>query len=207
MTGKVSTYQKQGEYNMPVIGGLVGAAGGLGGGGLLSLGMGIAQSVFQFQGKSAAASAQADFQRRQAEANNLAANRRQAELRHKEAQDQEALSRKRIEAQRDLRKGKSTATVAAGEAGVSGSSVDALLQDFSIQSSLYRESLLRQQQFITAGTDLQMKGIQANTQGLNTRLSAPIARPSFAGALFRIGGQVLGAVNDKNARLPGSLTL
>ena len=175
--------------------------------GILPLISGIAQGAMGFMGQQQAAKAQAEFQVRQAEANNLEASRRQAELRHKQSQDKEALGRKKLEAQRELRKGRSTATVAAAEAGVGGSSVDALLRDFSIQSSLYKESLLRQQQFVDTGTQLQILGIEANTRGLNTRLNAPIAQPSFASALFRIGGQALGAINDKNARLPGSLTL
>ena len=167
--------------------------------GLLSPIMGAVQGVMGFAGQNAAADAQADYQRRQMEANNLEASRKQAELRQKQAQEKEALSRKKLEAQRELRKGRSTATVSAAEAGVAGSSVDALLRDFSVQSSLYRESLLRQQQFTDTGTSLQIAGIEANTQGLNTRTNAPISRPSFASALFRVGGNVLGSIGSQGS--------
>lgn len=93
----------------------------------------LAQGVMGF----AAASQEAAAQNAYHEQNRLnaiaAANDRYASLNNKTLQEREAASQELFEKQQEAMKARATAAVSAGEAGVSGLSVDALMGDFLAQ--------------------------------------------------------------------------
>ncbi len=90
-----------------------------------------------------------------------------------------------------------TARVAAGEAGVSGLSVNALLDDFRAQEARYSYGTRRNLGISTENIEADMIGARATAQGRSNSIprlaKEPINRPGYLGAALRIGGDALGA--------------
>jgi hypothetical protein len=93
----------------------------------------------------------------------------------------------------DAKKARSTAIVAAGEAGVSGVSVDALLADFSASEGRYSDALQHRFENETVQSHFNMKGYDASrTSRINAASTAKAYRqPDYFGAALRIGGAAL----------------
>ena len=92
---------------------------------------------------------------------------------------------------RASRRAQSTAIVSAGEAGVGGKSVDAMLDDFERQELFYAENVRTNLGFTEANVQDQLESIRVGTQGRIEDLQSRVnQRPSFLGAALRIGGQV-----------------
>src|SRR5713101_2103447 len=84
-----------------------------------------------------------------------------------------------------------TADVAAGEAGVSGNSVDAVAREFYSRGDAYADTVAANQKADIDRLQLQMKGF--NIQAANQVNALPVAQPpSFLDAALRIGS---GAAN------------
>lgn len=113
------------------------------------------------------------------------------QLRQQEAQSRESAARENERARLAGQKSKATALVAAGEAGVSGNSVDALLQEYDMQFGQFREATLRQQKITGDAIGAQVHATQmgANNQGLS--INAPIERPSWGVAGLRFASDAL----------------
>ncbi len=96
-----------------------------------------------------------------------------------QSEEDEAASSEQIQIQREGAQARATARVAAGEAGVSGLSVDALLADFDRQEAEYSGSIQRTREFSARQSAYNLASMRANgmSQIASTRY-APIARPS-----------------------------
>lgn len=106
-------------------------------------------------------------------------------------QERMAAAQEISEVARQSRRAQSTATVSAGEAGVGGKSVAALLDDFERQELFYAENVRTNLGFTEANIQDQLESIRIGTQGrIEDLQSRVIQRPSFLGAALRIGGQV-----------------
>ena len=97
---------------------------------------------------------------------------------------------------------RSRATVAAGESGISGLSVSALLGDLTRKEAKYKFSEQRQEEMETVGRQIQLQesGIGFNRNML--RINRPIEQPDYLGSAF--GGIQTGLSNYsvmKNAGL------
>jgi len=154
----------------------------------LAIGAGVAQAGLGIAGQKASAKAQATAQARSSKAEveryRQQTNAARINQRFKMEEEAQQLQSASIKAM----KARATARVSAGEAGVAGKSVDALLDDFSRQESMYRFGLTRQGKQRDIATNLQLKDI--NQQSYNTllQINQPIEQPDYAGAIF-------GAVN------------
>lgn len=112
------------------------------------------------------------------------------------AQEQAKTTAELTDVQRQRQRAEATAKVAAGEAGVSGLSVDALLGDFRREEAVYRDRTLQNLDFQRQQQELEKQGFDATRQSrINQANSQVSARPSFAGAALRIGGAGLQAYN------------
>jgi hypothetical protein len=150
----------------------------------LSIASGVAQAGLSIAGQKASAKAQATAQARSSKAEveryrqeTNAARISQRFRYDQEAQQLQSASIKAMQA-------RARARVAAGESGVAGKSVDALLDDFSRQESVYRFGLTRQSRQRDVAKNLQLK--DANQQSYNTllQINQPIEQPDYAGAIF-----------------------
>lgn len=114
-------------------------------------------------------------------------------------QEGDATGLQKAEAQRESRKARATASVAAGESGISGLSVDSLIADFHGREGSYIDQLNEQNEWNTTQLQYDMKGINANAISRGNSIPEP-TKPSFLGAGLRIMGAGLGAFgNYKNS--------
>lgn len=162
---------------------------------LASLAISGAQGIAQYQAANAQADAQEDYNAQlqknaeQAYVNDLAA------LQLQQRQDEKQAKQKIAQNQKQAIQARSRAKTAAGEAGVSGLSVDALLGDFERQEAEFKDSVRenlgnrnqqRHQEALAAGTRLQSR--QNSVQ--------PVSRPSLIGTGLQIAGSAVGTLSD-----------
>jgi hypothetical protein len=80
---------------------------------------------------------------------------------------------------------RATARVSAGEAGVAGLSVDALINDLSREEAQYRFSVTQQQEFTNINRELAFRDAGLSSSMNMLRINKPIAQPDYAGAVVR----------------------
>ncbi len=108
-----------------------------------------------------------------------------------DSQASEAASTELIENTKRAAEARSTARVSAGEAGVSGVSVDALLNDFYDQEATYSQGVQRQLELGREQTSMDLKGFRSNALDRSNSFRSPaLQRPSYLAAGITAGGQV-----------------
>jgi len=143
----------------------------------------IATTALSIRGQQQAAAAQAKYQKQASEAENQRALQQMSAERIQEAFQNEERAKEIELAAKKAREARSRATVAAGESGVTGLSVDALLNDFTRQEATYRFGLQRQGQQMAVARDLRLKDMGLQSYNTQIAINKPIAQPDYAGAL------------------------
>jgi len=141
--------------------------------------LGVASSAMQFAGQRQQAKAQAQYQKQAQAAERQRFQQEQTSMRMRQAQEQEAVGRELEQVSRKSQAALARARVSAGEAGVAGASVQALMDDYMRQEAGYRGALLRQQELggIATGMGLEQAGFA--TQQRQIGINQPINKPSF----------------------------
>lgn len=115
----------------------------------------------------------------------------QVAQRQQQSQQQNQLNRAAVQQQLRTRAERSRAVTAAGEAGVTGNSVDALLRDFDINQALYNESLSAQRNANANMATINVRNLErtrnANILGINRPVHSGIALPLIQGATGAFG--------------------
>lgn len=163
-----------------------------------SLAVSGASSAASLAGQSAQAKAQGQYQAELTKANNASATLQLSNLRIQQAQTRESAARESQKAKLANQRARATAVVAAGEAGVAGNSVDALLHEYSAQLGTYKEAATRQTQVQDAAFEDQALAIVAGARSQNLNINAPIAQPQYGLEALRFGTNALGAYRDYN---------
>lgn len=181
---------------MTAVGGAL-SGGALTGGAAAAVGyttaIGVASSAANFIGQRRMARQQARYQARAAEAERQRAMQEQSALRLRQAQEQEAANREMAEVALKSREALARTRTSAGEAGVSGSSVEMLLDDYTRQEAAYRIGITRQQEMRDVQTGLALTDAGYRTQMRQIDINRPIDRPSFlTGALSIAQGGLSG---------------
>jgi hypothetical protein len=143
------------------------------------LAVGALSSGAQFMGQRQQAKQQRRYQAQAAEAERQRFIQEQSALRMRQAQEQEAMNKELGDIALKSREALSRAGVSAGEAGVSGASVDALLDDYTRQEADYRVALTRQQELQNVNTGLALTDAGYRTMQNQIGINKPINRPSF----------------------------
>lgn len=151
-----------------------------------SFALGAAQAVSGYMGQSA----QARAQERQFAANRAAAiaarNENFASLQLRRDQEREATDQELFNLSRNAAEGRGTAVTAAGEAGVTGASVDELLADMYGRQGEAAQAQKSNFKAESTQIDAQMRGEAAAAE--NRINSVPRGQqPSFLDAALRIG--------------------
>ena len=157
-----------------------------------SLVVGTAKSVAQFKAESAAADQQNAYYRENAARANKAAQEQMFQTQQRMLQEQEAGAEEKIKNMRDARADRASATVAAGESGASGLSVDALLREFSINESQANDAVDRNTELSINQLQNEITGIRANAEDRINGVQRA-AKPSFFNTGLKIAGQGLDA--------------
>lgn len=163
-----------------------------------TLALNVAQTTMQAVGQNQQAKAQRGYQSQLVAANNAEANNALSMLRIEQAQTRESNARELQKAQLASKAARSTAIVAAGEAGVTGNSVDAMLQEYSANLGAYKETALRQQQIQESSFADRATAIRSGARYDALRINAPVSGANVGAALAQFGGQALGAYRDYN---------
>ena len=140
---------------------------------------GVASPLVGYMGQRQQAKQQAAFQAQAAAAERQRFMQEQTSIRMRQAQEQEAVGRELEQVSRKSQEALSRARVSAGEAGVAGASVQALMDDYVRQEAGYREATLRQQELGGVATGLGLEQAGFATQQRQIGINRPIARPSF----------------------------
>jgi hypothetical protein len=94
-------------------------------------------------------------------------------------------------------KARATSRTAAGEAGVAGLNVDALMGDFLHQEAGYRYGVRRNLEISTDQLSAEMEGFRAGAQGrvnsISPYMREPVGTPSYLSETLKIGGKGLEA--------------
>jgi len=141
-------------------------------------GLGVASVGVQYAGARQQARAQARYQAQAAAAERQRFQQEQTSIRMRQAQEQEAVGRELEQVSRKSQEAMARARVSAGEAGVAGASVQALMDDYTRQEGAYRQALLRQQELgaVATGMGLEQAGFATTQRQIGIR--QPISRPS-----------------------------
>ena len=143
----------------------------------------------QFAGARRQAKQQAAYQAQASAAERQRFLQEQTSIRMRQAQEQEAVGRELEQVSQKSQAALARARVSAGEAGVAGASVQALMDDYTRQEGAYRSALLRQQELGGVATGMGLEQAGFATQQRQIGINQPINRPSALTA----GLQVLGS--------------
>ena len=139
----------------------------------------VGSSIAGYAGQKQQAKQQAAFQAQSAAAERQRALQEQSSIRMRQAQEQEATARELEQVSRKSREALARARVSAGEAGVAGASVQALMDDYTRQEAGYRAATLRQQELTGVGTQLGLEQAGLASQQRLIGIQQPISKPSF----------------------------
>ena len=153
----------------------------------------VGSNIAGFVGARQQAKQQAAYQAQAAAAERQRFMQEQTSIRMRQAQEQEAVGRELEQVSKKSQEALARARVSAGEAGVAGASVQALMDDYVRQEGGYRAALLRQQELSGVGTGLQLEQAGFGTQQRQIGINRPIARPSFLTAALSTASGALGA--------------
>ena len=153
----------------------------------------VGSNIAGFVGARQQAKQQAAYQAQAAAAERQRFLQEQTSLRMRQAQEQEAIGRELEQVSKKSQEALARARVSAGEAGVAGASVQALMDDYVRQEGGYRAALLRQQELGQVATGLQLEQAGFATQQRQIGINRPIARPDFLTTALSTASSALGA--------------
>ena len=148
----------------------------------VAIGLGVLQGGMQAIGQRQMAKAQA-----QAQANASAAERQRylqevSSMRVQQGQEQVAAAQRINESAKKAREARATARVSAGEAGVAGLSVDALINDLTREEAEYNFATQQQLQMNDVGRQMQLQNAGLGFTNNMLRINRPIEKPDYLGA-------------------------
>lgn len=152
----------------------------------------VASAGMSYMGQAQAAKAQ-EAANRQATA--LALQNQQLQIRalqNQEDEDRAATQNEVLSNSRAADAARATSMVAAGEAGVSGLSVDALLGDLVMQETNNRNNLLTSQDYRQRQRQLDREGVGITTRSQINQLPT-VQKPSILGSALQAGIDGVGA--------------
>ena len=171
--------------------------------------VGVASAGAGYAGQRQQAKAQAAYQAQSAAAERQRALQEQSSIRMQQAQQQEATARELQQVSKKSQEALARARVSAGEAGVAGASVQALMDDYSRQEAGYRAATLRQQELTGVGTQLGLEQAGLASQQRLIGIQQPINRPSLlVSGLQAVSGGLSGYATgqDISSRMAGTST-
>jgi len=173
----------------------------------VSIGMAIASAAMAIKGQQIQAETQSKVQ-----ANASAAERQRylqevSSMRVQQGQEQVAAAQKINESARKAREARSTARVSAGEAGVAGLSVDAIINDLTKQEAEYSFATQQQLRMNDVGRTMQLENAGLGFTNNMLRINKPIEKPNYLGAALggaQAGMSTYSVTKDMNFNNPFS---
>ncbi|QTK79789.1 hypothetical protein AT6N2_C2140 [Agrobacterium tumefaciens] len=161
---------------------------------LVATALGAAQTAIGYAGEKQAAAAQNAMVRENQRAANANLVREYADVQTRQIQEEDAAAVQKQDISREARAARATTMAAAGEAGVSGLSVDALLADVYGKEATAKDRISQNSGFTTANLTREMDGLRAKAQDRINSMPWATGPSPFAAAL-KIGGVGLDSYN------------
>jgi hypothetical protein len=166
---------------------------------MIGFAIGGIQQAVSYAGEVSAANEQNRMYAENAARANQRARDQMFQTQQRMLQEQASTANEKIDVQREARAAKATAMTAAGESGVSGLSVDALLAEFDGRQAEYEDRIDQNTEWTLTQLNNEMKGIRSNAEDrINSVQRA--AKPSFFDAGLRIAGAGLNSYNSYEDR-------
>ena len=151
---------------------------------LAGLALGAGSSALQFAGQRQQARQQRQYQQRAAQAERQRAEMEKRSLVIRQAQEKKATAREIGEIGRRAEEARSTIRVSAGQAGVTGKSVDALLKQYTADEAALRMGAIRQQEMKDLQAGLAFTDAEMRTRNRLIDINRPVPEQNLlAGTL------------------------
>ena len=142
----------------------------------------LASAGSQIHGQRQQAKTQAKVQKNASAAERERYLREVSSMRVQQGQEEVAAAQRVNESARKAREARSTARVSAGEAGVAGLSVDALINDLTREEAEYNFATQQQLQMNDVGRSMQLENAGLGFTNNMLRINKPIEKPDYLGA-------------------------
>lgn len=149
----------------------------------------LASAYMEGRSQDEAAKAQEQYQFTLQTESNKATSLQMQQLRIQEAQDKEAIAQEREKARLADQKSSASAITAAGEAGVEGNSVAALLQEHKAQLGQYLAALGRQQAIVSSSAQDNVEIARHNGASRNLEIAQPVQGANWAALTVKAAAQ------------------
>ena len=149
---------------------------------LISAGLGAASAGSSIYGQRQQAKTQAKVQKNASAAERERYLREVSSMRVQQGQEEVAAAQRVNESARKAREARATARVSAGEAGVAGLSVDALISDLTREEANYNFATQQQLQMSDVNRTLQLGDAGLGFTNNMLRINKPIEQPDYLGA-------------------------
>ena len=144
--------------------------------------LGLASAGAQVHGQRQQAKTQAKVQANASAAERERYLREVSSMRVQQGQEEVAAAQRIQESTRKAREARATARVSAGEAGVAGLSVDALISDLTREEANYNFATQQQLQMSDVNRTLQLGDAGLGFTNNMLRINKPIEQPDYLGA-------------------------
>tara|TARA_B110000858_G_scaffold159012_1_gene182446 strand:- start:593 stop:1228 length:636 start_codon:yes stop_codon:yes gene_type:complete len=149
-----------------------------------STAMGVASANLQIQGQKMQARMQAKMQENASKVERQRYLNEVSSLRTQQGQEQVAMAQKLQSNKTRAMEARATARVSAGEAGVAGLSVNALMSDLTRKEAMYNNSVNTQAEMLDVRRDLSLRDAGLGFTNNMLRINRPIEEVNYAGALL-----------------------
>lgn len=147
-----------------------------------AIGLGVAQTGVTIIGQRQMADAQTKAQANASKAERQRYLHEVSSMRIQQGQEQVAAAQRLQESTKKAREARATARVSAGEAGVAGLSVDALINDLTRKEAEYNFNTQKQLQMSDVNRTLQLRDAGLGFTNNMLRINKPIEQPNYLGA-------------------------
>lgn len=148
----------------------------------ISIGLAVAQTGATIMGQRQMASAQERAQANASKAERQRYLHEVSSMRIQQGQEQVAAAQRLQESTKKAREARATARVSAGEAGVAGLSVDALINDLTRKEAEYNFNTQKQLQMSDVNRTMQLEQAGLGFTNNMLRINKPIEQPNYLGA-------------------------
>jgi len=148
-----------------------------------AVGLGVASTALQIRGQQIQAKTQRKVQANASDVERQRYLNEVSSLRTQQGQEQVAMAQKLQSNKTRAREARATARVSAGEAGVAGLSVNALMNDLTRKEAMYNNSVNTQAQMLDVRRDLSLRDAGLGFTNNMLRINRPIEEVNYAGAL------------------------
>ncbi len=148
----------------------------------ISIGLAVAQTGATIMGQRQAAKTQEKVQANASKAERQRYLHEVSSMRIQQGQEQVAAAQRLQESTKKAREARATARVSAGEAGVAGLSVDALINDLTRKEAEYNFNTQKQLQMSDVNRTMQLRDAGLGFTNNMLRINKPIEQPNYLGA-------------------------